>query len=33
MEPILVLLTGIAIFGILAALVFRYLDRKETIHR
>lgn len=33
MEPILVLLAGIAVFGIIAALVFRYLDRKETARR
>lgn len=33
MEPILVLLSGIAIFGIIAAVVFRYLERKENVHR
>lgn len=30
MEPILTLLAGIAVMGILAAIVFRYLERKET---
>ena len=30
MEPILALLAGIAVMGILAAIVFRYLDWKET---
>lgn len=30
MEPILALLAGIAVMAILAAIVFRYLDRKAT---
>lgn len=33
MEPILVLLASIAIFGIIAAVVFRYLERKENIQQ
>jgi len=33
MEPILVLLSGIAIFSILAAAVFKYLEWKENVHR
>ncbi len=33
MEPILALLTGIAVLAVVAAVVFRYLDRKETSRR
>ena len=33
MEPILALLTGIAVLAVVAAIVFRYLDRKETARR
>ncbi len=33
MDVIILILSGLAIFGIIAALVFRYLERKENVHR